>query len=389
MNTGQTIFSQVIDFLPHKKFRHCVNRYNGNYRVRSFTCYDQLLCMAFAQLTFRESLRDIECCLRAMQEKLYHMGIRGKVSRNTLAKANETRDWRIYSDFAQILIHEARRLYVDDDFGLDLDETVYALDSSTIDLCLSVFPWARFRQAKGAVKLHTLLDLRGDIPTFIWITDGKVHDVNVLDHLIPEPGAIYVMDRAYLDFQRLYQLHQSSAVFVTRSKTNTGLRRIYSYKVDKSAGIKYDQTVALTGFYSKKDYPEKLRRIKYFDTEKGRSFIFLSNQFTLPAETIAELYRYRWRVEIFFKWIKQHLRIKRFYGTSENAVKTQIWIAVSTYVLVAIMKKRLKIDLTLYTILQILSITLFEKMPVLQALTADGYINQITSSHMQLKLFDS
>jgi len=389
MNRGQTIFSQVIDFLPQNKFRHCVNRYNGNYRVRSFTCYDQLLCMAFAQLTYRESLRDIECCLRAMREKLYHMGIRGKVSRNTLAKANETRDWQIYSDFAQILIHEARRLYVDDGFGLELDETVYALDSSTIDLCLSVFPWAKFRKTKGAVKLHTLLDLRGDIPTFIWITDGKVHDVNVLDHLIPEPGAIYIMDRAYLDFQRLYQLHQSSAVFVTRSKTNTGLRRIYSHKVDKTTGVKFDQTVALTGFYSKKDYPEKLRRIKYFDTEKGRSFIFLTNQFTLPPITIAELYRYRWRVEIFFKWIKQHLRIKSFYGTSENAVKTQIWIAVSTYVLVAIMRKRLKIDLTLYTILQILSITLFEKMPILQALTADDYRNQITSNHIQLKLFDS
>ena len=389
MYQGQTVFSQVMDFLPQKKFSQCVNRYRGNYRVRSFTCYDQLLCMAFAQLTYRESLRDIECCLRAMREKLYHMGIRGKVSRSTLADANETRDWRIYSDFAQILIHEARGLYVDDDFGLELKEAVYALDSSTIDLCLSVFPWARFRKTKGAVKLHTLLDLRGDIPTFIWITDGKVHDVNVLDHLIPEPGAIYVMDRAYLDFQRLYQLHQSSAVFVTRSKTNTGLRRIYSHKVDKTTGVKFDQTVALTGYYSKRDYSEKLRRIKYFDAEKGRSFIFLTNQFTLPAITIAELYRYRWRVEIFFKWIKQHLRIKSFYGTSENAVKTQIWIAVSTYVLVAIMKKRLKIDLTLYTILQILSITLFEKMPVLQALTATDYRNQITTGPIQLKLFES
>ena len=387
MNRGQTIFSQVIDFLPQNKFRQCVNRYSGNYRVRSFTCYNQLLCMAFAQLTYRESLRDIECCLRAMQEKLYHMGIRGKVSRNTLAKANETRDWRIYSDFAQILIHEARRLYVDDNFGLELDETVYALDSSTIDLCLSVFPWARFRKTKGAIKLHTLLDLRGDIPTFIWITDGKIHDVNVLDHLIPEAGSIYVMDRAYLDFHRLYQLHQCSAIFVTRSKTNTGLRRLYSNKVDKSTGVRCDQIVVLTGYYSKKDYPEKLRRIKYFDAEKGRSFVFLTNQFTLPPEIIAELYRYRWRVEIFFKWIKQHLRIKSFYGTSENAVKTQIWIAVSTYVLVAIMKKRLKIDLTLYTILQILSITLFEKMPILQALTANDYKKQITSGHIQLKLF--
>jgi transposase len=348
VNKGQTIFSQIIDFLPQKKFRQCVDRYNGNHRVRSFTCYNQLLCMAFAQLTYRESLRDIECCLRSMQEKLYHMGIRGKVSRSTLADANESRDWRIYSDFAQVLIHEARRLYIDEDLGLELKDTVYALDSSTIDLCLSLFPWARFRKTKAAVKLHTLLDLRGDIPTFIWITDGKVHDVNVLDRLIPEPGAIYVMDRAYLDFRRLYQLHQESAVFVTRCKVNTGLRRLYSHKVDKSSGVKYDQTVVLKGFYSKRDYPEKLRRIKYFDVEKGRHFVFLTNQFTLPPLTIAELYRYRWRVEIFFKWIKQHLRIKRFYGTSENAVKTQVWIAISTYVLVAIMKKRLKIDLSLY-----------------------------------------
>ena len=389
MYQGQSVFSQAMGFLPQKKFRQCINRYSGNHRVRSFTCYDQLLCMAFAQLTYRESLRDIECCLRAMRDKLYHMGIRGKVSRSTLADANEKRDWRIYSDFAHILINEARRLYVDDAFGLELKETVYALDSSTIDLCLSVFPWARFRKAKGAIKLHTLLDLRGDIPTFIWITDGKVHDVNVLDHLIPEPGSIYVMDRAYLDFQRLYQLHQCSAIFVTRSKTNTGLRRIYSHKVDKSTGVKFDQTVALTGFYSKKAYPEKLRLIKYYDAEKGRSFIFLTNQFTLPSVTIAQLYRYRWRVEIFFKWIKQHLRIKSFFGTSENAVKTQVWIAISTYVLIAIMKKRLKIDLTLYTILQILSITLFERMPILQALTTVDYTNQITSGHMQLKLFKS
>ena len=388
MNQGQTIFSQVIDFLPKKKFRQCVERYNGNRCIRSFTCYSQFLCMAFAQLAYRESLRDIECCLRVMREKLYHMGIRGRVSRSTLADANETRDWRIYSDFAQVLIHEARRLYVDDDFGLDLKETVYALDSSTIDLCLSVFPWARFRKTKAAVKLHTLLDLRGDIPTFIWITDGKVHDVNVLDHLISEPGAIYIMDRAYLDFQRLYQMHQSSAIFVTRSKTNTGLRRIYSQKVDKTTGVRSDQVVVPTGFYTKKDYPEKLRRVKFFDSEKGRSFVFLTNQFVLPAETIAELYRYRWRVEIFFKWIKQHLRIKKFFGTSENAVKTQIWIAVSAYVLVAIMKKRLKIELTLYTILQILSISLFEKKPIYQALTETDYKEQITSPYNQLKLFE-
>lgn len=388
MYQGQTVFSQVLSFLSHKKFHQCVNRYGGNYRTRSFTCYDQLLCMAFAQLTYRESLRDIECCLRAVREKLYHMGIRGRVSRSTLADANENRDWRIYSDFAQILIHEARGLYADDDFGLELKETVYALDSSTIDLCLSVFPWARFRKTKAAVKLHTLLDLRGDIPTFIWITDGKVHDVNILDHLISEPGAIYIMDRAYLDFKRLYQMHQNSAIFVTRSKTNTGFRRIYSHKVDKSTGVKYDQTVILTGFYSKKDYPEKLRRIKYFDTEKGRSFVFLTNQLTLPPLTIAELYRHRWRVEIFFKWIKQHLRIKSFYGTSENAVKTQIWIAISMYVLIAIMKKRLKIHLSLYTILQILSIALFEKTPILQVLKADGYKSKMTSGHIQLKLFD-
>jgi hypothetical protein len=389
MNQGQTIFSQVIDFLPKKKFCQCVNRYYGNHRTRSFTCYDQFLCMAFAQLTYRESLRDIECCLRAMQEKLYHIGIRGKVSRSTLADANENRDWRIYSDFAQILIHEARRLYIDDDFGLELKDTVYALDSSTIDLCLSTFPWARFRKTKAAVKLHTLLDLRGDIPTFIWITDGKVHDVNVLDHLIPEPGAIYIMDRAYLDFLRLYQLHQSSAVFVIRSKTNTKLRRLYSHAVDKATGVRCDQTVVPSGFYSKKDYPEKLRRIKYYDAEKGRSFVFLTNQFLLPAVTIAELYRYRWRVEIFFKWIKQHLRIKKFFGTSENAVKTQIWIAISAYVLVAIMKKRLKIDLSLYTILQILSISLFEKKMIYQVLTETSYRNEITSPDKQLKLFES
>jgi hypothetical protein len=342
MNHGQTVFSQVIDFLPKKKFRQCVDRYHGNRRVRSFTCYDQLLCMAFAQLTYRESLRDIECCLRAMQDKLYHMGIRGKVSAVRWPTQTKSRDWRIYSDFAQVLIHEARQLYVDDDFGLELKDTVYALDASTIDLCLSVFPWARFRKSKAAIKLHTLLDLRGDIPTFIWITDGKVTMSMFLTILSRNPAAFYIMDRAYLDFKRLYWLHQCSAIFVTRTKTNTKLRRIYSHKVDKNTGVRCDQTVALTGFYSKKEYPEKLRRVKFFDAEKGRSFVFLTNQFVLPAHTIAELYRYRWRVEIFFKWIKQHLRIKSFFGTSQNAVKTQIWIAISTYVLVAIMKKRLK-----------------------------------------------
>ncbi len=388
MNQGKTVFSQVIDFLPRKKFRQCVNRYNGNARVRSFTCYDQFLCMAFAQLTYRESLRDIECCLRAMKEKLYHVGIRGNVSRNTLAKANETRDWRIYSDFAQILIHEARRLYANDDFGLDLKESVYALDSSTIDLCLSVFPWARFRKTKSAIKMHTLLDLRGNIPTFIWITDGKVHDVNVLDNLIPEPGAVYIMDRAYLDFQRLYHLHKNFAVFVTRSKTNTKLRRLYSNKVDKSTGIKFDQIVVPAGLYSYKKYPEKLRLIKFFDAKRAKTLTFLTNQLTLPAVTIAELYRCRWQVEIFFKWIKQHLRIKNFYGTSENAVKSQIWIAISTYVLIAIMKKNLNVDLTLYTILQILSVSLFEKKPIYQVLAGNDYKTNITSAQIQLKLFD-
>jgi len=389
MNQGKTIFSQILDFLSKHKFRQCVDRYNGNYRVRSFTCFDQFLCMAFAQLTYRESLRDIECCLRAMREKLYHMGIRGKISRSTLAYANENRDWRIYCDFAQILIHEARQLYANEDFGLELDETVYALDSSTIDLCLSVFPWARFRKTKSAIKLHTLLDLRGNIPSFVAITDGKVHDVNILNVLMPEPGAIYVMDKAYLDFERLYTLHQCSAFFVTRAKINTALKRLYSKPVDKSTGIMCDQIVVLTGFYAKKHYPEKLRRVKFIDQDNGKRLVFLTNQFLFPAETIAALYKCRWQVELFFKWIKQHLRIKAFYGTSENAVKTQIWIAISVYVLVAIIKKRLKTDLSLYTILQIFSITLFEKMPILQALTEIDYKNKITSGHIQLNLFDS
>ncbi len=389
MYKGQTVFSQIMDFLPIKKFRQCVSRYNGNYRVRSFTCFDQFLCMAFAQLTYRDSLRDIECCLRAMKEKLYHMGIRGKVSRSTLADANENRDWRIYSDFAQILIHQARQLYADDDFGLELQETVYALDATIIDLCLSVFPWAHFRKTKGAVKLHTLLDLKGNIPSFIAITAAKVHEVNILDELIPEAGSIYIMDRGYLDFERLYTLHQCSSFFVVRAKVNTGLRRLYSMSVDKSSGLRCDQIVVPTGFYARKNYPEKLRRVKFVDSDKGKRLILLTNQMTLPAFTITELYRCRWQVELFFKWIKQHLRIKAFYGTSENAVKTQIWIAISVYVLVAIMKKQLQIDLSLYTILQILSITLFEKMPILQVLTADTYKNKITSNHIQLKLFES
>lgn len=389
MHQGSTIFSQIMDFLPKHKFRQCVNRYNGNYRTRSFSCFDQFMCMAFAQLTYRESLRDIECCLRAMHKKLYHMGIQGKVSRSTLAHANENRDWRIYCDFAQVLIHEARRLYADEDFGLELEETVYALDSSTIDLCLSVFPWAHFRKTKSAIKLHTLLDLRGNIPTFIAITDGKVHDVNILDALMPEAGAIYVMDKAYLDFERLYVLHNCAAFFVTRAKANTKLKRIYSQPIDKSTGVKCDQIVALTGFYSKKAYPEKLRRIKFYDSESNRHLVFLTNQFALPPEMIANLYRSRWQVELFFKWIKQNLRIKAFYGTSENAVKTQIWIAISIYVLVAIIKKRMKIESSLYTILQIFSVAVFEKTPILRALTDDAYKNEITSNHIQLNLFDS
>jgi len=312
MNQGKTIFSQIIDFLPKHKFRKCVNRYNGNYHVRPFTCFDQFLCMAFAQLTYRESLRGIECCLRAMREKLYHMGIRGKVSRSTIAYANENRDWRIYCDFAQILIHQARQLYSNDDFGLELQETVYALDATIIDLCLSVFPWARFRSTKGGIKLHTLLDQKGNIPSFIAITEASVHEINILDELIPEPGAIYIMDRGYLDFERLYALNQCGSFFIVRAKSNTGLRRLYSKTVDKSSGLRCDQIVVPTGFYTRKNYPEKLRRIVFVDTDKDNRLNLLTNQTTLPASTIAELFRYRWQVELFFKWIKQHLRIKAF-----------------------------------------------------------------------------
>lgn len=388
MNHGKLVFSQVIDHLPLTTFRKCVNRYRGNYKVKSFTCLDQYLCMAFAQMTFRESLRDIEVCLRAQKSKLYHMGIRSAVSRNTLANANKTRDWRIYAEFAQSLIQTARRLYIDEKFDFELENTAYALDSSTIDLCLSVFPWAHFRQTKAAIKLHTLLDLRGNIPTFIHITDGKLHDVHILDILLPEAGSFYIMDRGYLDFARLYGMHRSSAFFVIRAKSNLKFRRIYSHPIDKSTGLRCDQTIKLTGFYTAKDFPEKLRRIKHYDPESGRTFVFLTNHFVLPATTIAELYRCRWRVELFFKWIKQHLRIKAFYGTTENAVKTQIWIAVSVYVLVAIIKKRLKLDMSLYTILQILSVTVFNKIPLYQMLTDTDYENEIAANDNQLKLFD-
>lgn len=388
MNSGQTIFSQLMEFIPTYEFNQCVNRYNGNYKIKNFTCREQFLCMAFAQLTYRESLRDIQACLRAANKKLYHMGIRSRVSRNTLAHANQIRDWRIYAEFAQVLIREARKLYVNEDFGVQLEETVYALDSTTIDLCLSLFPWALFRKRKAAVKLHTLIDLRGNIPSVIFITPGKVHDVNILDDLVTEAGAIYVMDRGYLDFERLYKIHQSLAFFVTRAKSNFDFKRIYSNRVDKATGVLCDQIVTLQGFYAKKSYPDTLRRIKYHDADKKKKLVFLTNNFLLPAVTIADIYRCRWQVELFFKWIKQHLRIKAFYGTSENAVKTQIWIAISVYVLVAIVRKRLNLTLSLYTILQILSVSLFEKTPILQALTAADYNENQNDFRRQLILFD-
>jgi len=388
MYEGKIIFSQLIEFLSHHEFRKCVERYQGNYYVKSFSCWDQFLCMAFAQLTYRESLRDIESCLNSLQNKLYHMGIRGNISRSTLAYANEKRDWRIYADFAQILIHEAKKLYSNEPFGSDIDETVYALDSTTIDLCLSLFPWARFRQHKGAIKMHTLLNLRGSIPEFIRITDGKVHDVNILDELIPEPGSFYVMDRAYIDFKRLYLLHQCGAFFIVRAKSNLKFRRISSQKVDKSTGVLCDQVVVLTGAKTSKLYPEKLLRIKFFDSENKKTLVFLTNNFLLSAFTIAELFHRRWQIELFFRWIKQHLRIKAFYGNSENAVKTQIWIAVTTYLLVAIIKKVLKIELSLYTILQILSVTIFEKMSILQVLTDNELINSGYHDPNQLNLFN-
>jgi transposase len=353
MNSGKSIFAQLMDFLPSKAFRRCVRRYQGDFKLKSFSCWDQFLCMAFAQLTYRESLRDIEACLRAQQTKLYHLGIRGQVSRNTLAHANSVRDWRIYADFAQLLIRRARALYTDDHFGVALAQAVYALDATTIDLCLALFPWAKFRKHKGAVKLHTLLDLHGNIPTVVIITDGKVHEVNILDQLIFEAGAFYVMDRGYLDFARLYKLQLASAFFVIRAKKRFDFKRLYSQPVDRTTGVICDQIVTLVNPVPRKGYPEKLRRIRYFDAEKKRRLVFLTNNFTLPPLTIAQLYRSRWQVELFFKWIKQHLRIKKFYGTSMNALKTQIWIAISVYVLVAIVKKELHLDGSLYTILQI------------------------------------
>jgi len=388
MNSGKTIFAQLMDFLPIYEFHQCVERYHGHYKMKSFSCWDQFLCMAFAQLTYRESLRDIEACLRSAQRKLYHMGIRSKVSRNTLAHANQVRDWRIYADFAQILIARARRLYANDSFGVELNQTAYALDSTTIDLCLSLFPWAKFRAHKGAVKLHTLLDLRGSIPSLLIITHGKVHDVHILDQLIFEPGAFYIIDRGYLDFDRLYAIHQASAFYVIRAKSNFRFKRLYSRPVDKFSGVQSDQIIVLEGFYSHKAYPDKLRRVRYFDAEQNKRLTFLTNNFTLTALTIAELFRCRWQIELFFKWIKQHLRIKAFYGTTENAVKTQIWIAIAVYVLVAIVKKQLHLELSLYTILQILSVTLFEKTPILEALLIIQHQESESALCNQLTLFD-
>lgn len=388
MNSGKTIFAQLMDFVPAYEFRCCVERYQGNYKIKSFSCWEQFLTLAFAQLTYRESLRDIEACLRAAPTKLYHMGIRSQISRNTLAHANQVRDWRIYADFAHVLIRVARDLYRDESFGLELDNTVYALDATTIDLCLSLFPWAQFRRKKSAVKLHTLLDLRGSIPTVVIVTGGQIHEVNILDQLFWEAGAIYLMDRGYLDFRRLYRLHQSGAFFVTRAKKRFDCRRLYSQGVDKSTGLQCDQIVLLNNPVPKRGYPERLRRVRYYDQTNHKRLVFLTNNFLLPALTIAQLYQCRWKVELFFRWIKQHLRIKAFYGTSPNAVSTQVWIAISVYVLVAIVKKRLNLERSLHSILQILSLSLFEKMPILQALSAPecDEINPILCN--QLNLFN-
>jgi len=376
-----------MDHVPSYEFQKCVARYRGDSHGRGFSCRDQYLAMAFAQLTYRESLRDVEACLRSMSARLYHMGFRGRVARSTLADANETHDWRIYADFAQVLIRIARPLYAHDPIGVDLDQSLYALDSTTIDLCLSLFPWAKFRRHKAAVKMHTLLDLHGNIPTFISITNGKVHDVNILDEIQPEAGAFYVMDRGDVDFERLYVFTLSAAFFVTRTKSNVKLQRRYSHPVDKSTGVRSDHTVILTTIDSAKAYPDALRRVSYLDVKTGKRFRFLTNNFTLPALTIARIYKARWQVELFFKWIKQHLRIKAFYGTSENAVKTQIWIAVSVYVLVAIVRKQLRLEISLYQILQISSVTLFEKTPLLQALQPIDSQEHLPDSGNQLNLF--
>ncbi len=388
MHAGKLVFSQLMDFLPWRRFDTCVRRYHGDRKIKSYPCSEHWRVMAFAQLTYRESLRDIETCLRAVGTKRYHMGIRSRISRNNLSNANRTRDWRIYADFAQILIGRARTAYADEDLGIDLDATVYALDASTIDLCLSMFPWAKFRKAKGAVKIHTLLNLQGNIPEFILISDGKLHDVNALDYLIPSPGAYYVMDRGYLDFARLYELDQAKAYFVTRAKKNFNFKRRYSHEVDKRTGVQCDQTVVLETYYSHQGYPQPLRRIRYYDDNLGKRLVFLTNDFDLPATTIAALYKSRWQIELFFKWIKQHLRIKTFYGTNQNAVKTQIWTAVSVYLLVAIAKKRLGLPQSLYTILQILSISILDKTPLAKLFSQPDYNTSNTPSPNQLLLFD-
>src|SRR5918999_279812 len=388
MHTGKLVFAQLMDRLPLTTFRRCVARHHGEHKVKRFSCFDQYLCMAFAQLTFRESLRDIEACLRAQQSKLYHMGIKSRVSRSTLADANESRDWRIYADFAQSLIGIARHLYATEAFAVDLNDTVYALDASTIDLCLSVFPWAPFRSTKAAIKLHTLLDLRGNIPSFIRISDGKWHEVNLLDELIAEPGAFYVMDRGYIDFERLGRLSDAGSFFVTRAKSNLKVQRRYSRKVDKTKGLICDQTVVLTVFYSRQGFDAPLRKVKFKDPQTGKNLVFLTNNFLLPALTITQLHRLRWQIELFFKWIKQHLRIKAFFGTTENAVKTQIWIAVSVYVLIAIVKKRLELSASLYEILQILGLTMFERTPLIQLLADSDSTTELLDSQNQLNLFN-
>lgn len=388
MHEGKTVFSQIMEHLPLKEFHKCVKKYRGQFKVKSFSCLDQFYAMAFAQLTYRDSLRDIEACLRSQRSVLYHMGFRSIIARNTLSNANENRDWRIYADFAQVLIDQARRLYKDEKFAVDLDETVYALDSTTIDLCLALFPWARFRKTKAAVKMHTLLDLRGNIPIFIDITDGKYHDVNILDVLIPEPCAIYVIDRAYIDFARLFTLQQAGAFFVILGKTNLKFKRTYSHSIDKKTGLRCDQTISLVNYYAKKNYPEKLRRVKKYDEEQDRTLTFLTNIFSLPPLTIAALYKCRWQIELFFKWIKQNLKIKSFYGTSENAVKTQIWISIITYVLVAIVRKRLNLTIPLYTFLQVLSVNMFQRTPILQLFSDANALTECEPNINQLKLFD-
>lgn len=388
MNIGKTVFAQLMDFLPAQEFRRCVERYSGNYKASRFSCWDQFLCMAFAQLTYRESLRDIETCLRAAGERLYHLGVRGHVSRSTLADANEKRDWRIYADLAQVLIRSARQLYADESFGVELQQTVYALDCTTIDLCLALFPWARYRDKNAAVKMHTLLDLHGNIPAFISVAPAKIHEIHVLDQLVVEAGSIYLVDRAYLDFQRLYALKQALAFFIIRARKNFYFQRICSQGIDKNTGLRCDQTIRLKSFYPAKYYPEPLRRIRYHDADSGKNLIFLTNNFLLPGLTIAQLYKCRWQVELFFKWLKQHLRIKRFYGVSPNAVKTQIWIAVSIYVLLAIVRKRLGLELSLYPISQILSVTLFEKVPILHTLSQSQSLNQVSVACNQLDLFN-